>query len=134
MPKVKRGRRHHHYKPKNAEHRWQSQSKVTPLQAITNILETMDATNSSQGTSGTRALTGKNTSTADPHSEYSVTDTQCTAAEPSNSLAHASMTERDHPYSQFDRVKAELPQSLCEWHLYMSNDTIQLSLICNAPP
>ena len=135
MPKVKRGRRHHHYKPKNAERRWQSQS---PLQAITNIIETMDATNSSQGTSGARVLTEKNTSTADPQSESSVTDTQCitrTAAEPSNSQENIiCITERDHPYSHFDRVKAELPQSLCGWHLYMSNDTIQLSLICNAPP
>ena len=39
-----------------------------------------------------------------------------------------------HPYYQFDRVKSELPQSLCGWHLYMSNDTIELSLIRNAPP
>ena len=59
MPKVKHGRRHHHYKPKNAEHRWQSQSKVTPLQTITTIIETIDATNSSQGTSGARVLDRK---------------------------------------------------------------------------
>ena len=145
MPKVKRGRRHHHYKPKNAERRWQIQSKVTPLKTITNIIEARNATISVQGTAEPTVRAEKDASTpstADSHrsaeSTPQNTNTQCvtrTTAEPSNSRENIPfITERDHPYSEFDRVKAELPQSLPGWHLYVSNETIQLSLICNAPP
>ena len=64
IPKVKCGRRHHHYKPKNAERKWQNRSKVTALQNITNIIEARDATIiSAQGTSEPRVLAGRDNST-----------------------------------------------------------------------
>ena len=68
-----------------------------------------------------------------PHTIETQGATQ-TAAEISSSQENITSNKRDHPCSQFDCVKAELSQSPSGWHLYADNDSIQLSLISNAPP
>ena len=105
MPKIKKGRRHHHYQPKCAERRWQSKIKQTPLQVVTNTIQ--------------------NTQCQDQRTAI-VTKTR---AETSSSDDITSSPERDHPSSQFDHVKATMPPELSGWHVYMDNKIIQLSLI-----
>ena len=142
MPKVKKGRRHHHYKPKCAERRWQGRAKQTPLQIITNTIANKDTiplpyTYTTTGDKETNTTT--HCPTQAEHDQIPViTASQVvikTTAEASSCQENiTSVADRDHPSSQFDSIKAELLQSVSGWHLYTNNDTIQLSLISNAPP
>ena len=139
MPIVKKGRRRHHYRPQCAERKWQNRRKQTPLQIITNILENKDLITlpcSSVNDKETTATSGLSVQ-VEQDQHPAITEIQGatqTTAETSNSQENITSNKRDHPRSQFDCVKAELSQSLSGWHLYTDSDTIQLSLISNAPP
>ena len=137
MSIVKKGRRHHLYRSKYAERRWQQRRKQTPLQIITNILENKDRTTlTSVNDNETTAISGL-TIQAEQDQHSATTEAQGaiqTAAETSSSQEIQNI-KWDHPCSQLI-VQRQLSQSLSGWHLYSDNDpraaSASISESCNS--
>ncbi len=121
MPKRKCGSRHQFYKVKNYERtsRRQSCTTTAPLLDITNACRQV----TSHGCP----------SQPDDGKSEQVTQTQ---AQPTTFQA---CTESDrvriHPNSTFDNLKAGVSHhTLPNWHVYMNDDVIQVSLLQFSPP
>ena len=124
MPKVKRGRRHHHAQPKNGERKHQNRRRE--LQDITNkVMAPSESTREQVDCSGQTFY--------DASSEQSPDVVQTTAEVSTASITHCG--ERDQPNSEFETLKTEFSQSdVHNWHIFMNADLIQLSYISNTPP
>ena len=125
MPKVKRGRRHHHAQPKNGESKHQNRRRE--LQVITNkVIAPSESTREQVDCSGQTFY--------DASSEQSPDVVQTTAEVSTASITHCG--ERDQPNSEFETLKTEFSQSdVHNWHIFMNADLIQLSYnISNTPP
>lgn len=127
MPKVKRGRRHHHAQPKNGERKHQNRRRE--LQDMTNKIRAP-----SEPTREQVDCSGHTLYDASYEQSPSQSDVVRTTAEVSTTLV-THCGERDQPNSEFENLKAEFSQSdVHNWHIFMNTDLIQLSYVSNTPP